>query len=234
MAFRQIVDCKTRRYDDMDRLLDDWIDATEGKRTATHAVVGRDRADRDHYVEIIEFPSYEDAMRNSGLPETNRIFEEMVALCDGMPTFTDLDEVRDDQLEKATARRFFEDIAVGGNLDLIDTLFTADYHDHDIGKETDTTVGSRAFKEDVTRWRKAFDFHFTRQDQLAEGDQVVTRWTWRGTHTGEFMGLAPTGRDVEMTGVTIFRFDDGRITEGWWTYDLLRLARQLGAVRPGR
>ncbi|MEU3751650.1 ester cyclase [Streptomyces olivoreticuli] len=231
MAFMQIVDCRTRSYDDINRLMDEWVEATEGKRTATHAVVGRDRSDSDHYVEIIEFPSYEEAMRNSDLPETNRIFEEMVALCEGEPAFTDLDVVRDEQLNKATARRFFEDIAVGGDLGLVDELFAADYHDHDIGKGTDTAIGSGVVKDDVTRWRDAFDFHFALHGQLAEGDEVVTRWTWRGTHTGEFMGVAPTDRDVEMTGVTVFLFRDGRIQEGWWTYDLLRLARQLGAVR---
>ncbi|MEU5421464.1 ester cyclase [Streptomyces sp. NPDC001407] len=231
MAFMQIVDCKTRSYDDMNRLMDQWVEATEGKRTATHAVVGRDRSDSDHYVEIIEFPSYEEAMKNSGLPETNRIFEEMVALCEGEPVFTDLEVVRDEQLNKATARRFFEDIAVGGDLGLIDELFAADYRDHDIGKETDTTIGSDVMKDDVTNWRAAFDFHFALHGQLAEGDQVATSWTWRGTHTGEFMGLAPTGRDVEMTGVTVFAFSDGRIQEGWWTYDLMRLARQLGLVK---
>ncbi|MCC3767611.1 ester cyclase [Streptomyces sp. UNOC14_S4] len=231
MTFVQVIDCRTRRYDDMSRAMDQWVDATEGRRTATHAVVGQDRSDREHYMEFVEFPSYEDAMRNSDLPETRRIFEEIVALCDGMPSFTDLDVVRDERLDKATARRFFEEVAVGGNLELIDELFTPDYHDHDIGKETDTTIGTQVLKDDVIGWRRAFDFRFALQGQLEDGDQVATRWTWRATHTGEFMGLAPTGRDVEMSGVTIFRFQDGRIAEGWWTYDLMRLARQLGAVR---
>ncbi|MGI5526370.1 ester cyclase [Streptomyces syringium] len=230
MTFVQIVDCKTRRYDDMNRLMDNWLELTEGKRTATHSVVGRDRSDSDHYVEIIEFPSYEQAMENSKLPETNRIFEEMVALCDGMPRFTDLDVVRDEQLNKATARRFFEEIAVGGNLDLIDELFADDYRDHDVSKEEETTVGSDVIKADVAGWRKAFDFDFTIDSQVAEGDQVVTRWTWRGTHQDVFMGLPATGRTTDMTGVTIFSFRDGRIQEGWWTYDLLRVMRQVGAV----
>lgn len=58
-------------------------------------MVGADRADPRHLVEIVEFASYEDAMKNSALPETDRIFREMVALCDEPPTFTDLDVVRD-------------------------------------------------------------------------------------------------------------------------------------------
>ncbi|ARZ66779.1 ester cyclase [Streptomyces sp. HU2014] len=231
MAFLQLIDCTTRRYDDMDRLMDRWLELTEGRRTATHSVVGRDRARSDHYVEIVEFPSYEDAMRNSGLPETNRVFEEMVALCDGMPTFTDLDVVRDEQLNKTTVRRFFEDIAVGGDLALVDELFTTDYRDHDIAKTQDTTVGSDVVKQDVAGWRAAFDFGFTLHDQTAEGDRVATRWTWRGTHHGDFMGLAPTGRVGEMEGVTVFSFRDGRICEGWWTYDLLSLLRALDVVQ---
>ncbi|MGH3325280.1 MAG: ester cyclase, partial [Streptomyces sp.] len=70
MTFVQLIDCKTSRYDDVNRLLDTWSDATKGKRTATHAVVGRDRSQAGHLVEIIEFPSYEEAMKNSALPET--------------------------------------------------------------------------------------------------------------------------------------------------------------------
>ncbi|MEU4210104.1 ester cyclase [Streptomyces sp. NPDC026206] len=232
MTFVQVIDCKTSRYDDMNRLMDSWIAATEGKRTATHSIVGRDHTDSDHYVEIIEFPSYAKAMENSNLPETNRIFEEMVALCDGMPSFTDLDVVRDEQLNKATARRFYEEVAIGGDLDLIDELFTADYRDHDVGKEEETVVGCEAMKQDVAAWRDAFDFDFTLHCQPAEGDQVIAHWTWRGTHKGDFMGLQPTGRTATMDGVTIHRFVDGRIAEGWWIYDMLGLLRQLGAAGP--
>ncbi|GHG76885.1 ester cyclase [Streptomyces griseocarneus] len=230
MTFVQVIDCKTSRYDDMNRLMDDWVAATEGKRTATHSIVGRDHTDSEHYVEIIEFPSYEKAMENSNLPETNRIFEEMVALCDGLPSFTDLDVVRDEQLNRTTARRFFDEVAVGGDLDLIDELCTADYVDHDVGKEERTAVGCEALKQDVTGWRDAFDFGFTLHRQLAEGDEVSTHWTWRGTHQGDFAGLQPTGQTVAMDGVTIHRFVDGKIAEGWWVYDMLGLLRQLGAV----
>ncbi|GHC61808.1 ester cyclase [Streptomyces cinnamoneus] len=227
MTFVQVIDCKTSRYDDMNRLMDEWLAATEGRRTATRSVVGRDRAAADHYIEIVEFPSYEEAMKNSSLPETNRIFEEMVALCDGMPTFTDLDVVRDEQVNKATARRFYEEIAVGGDLDLVDEIFAADYRDHDVVKEEETAIGAHVMKQDVTFWRNAFDFDFTLHCQVAEGDQVTTHWTWRGVHQGDFMGLQPTGRRATMDGVTIHRFADGKIAEGWWIYDLMGLRRQL-------
>ncbi|MGK5732337.1 ester cyclase [Streptomyces sp. URMC 124] len=229
MTFAQIIDYRTRRYDDVNRLMDEWVARTEGKRTATHSLVGKDRARDDHYVEIVEFPSYEEAMRNSALPETDRIFAEMVALCDEAPSFTDLDVVRDEQLSlnKATARRFFEEVACDGNLDLIDELFIEDHRDHDMGKDELETVGRDVIRSDVEGWREAFDFSFTLHSQLADGDEVATRWTWRGTHQGDFMGHQPTGQEVVMTGTTTFRFEGGKIAEGWWHFDLPRLMRQL-------
>lgn len=98
MAFVQLIDCRTSRFDEMNQLMDTWVEKTNGRRTATHSVIGKDRSDANHFVEIVEFPSYEEAMKNSKMPETEQIFQEMVALCDGMPTFTDLDVVRDDRL----------------------------------------------------------------------------------------------------------------------------------------
>nr|WTB33061.1 ester cyclase [Streptomyces sp. NBC_00830] len=230
MRFVQVIDCKTERFDDMDRLMDEWVEQTKGSRTATHSLIGKDRSDGSHYVEIVEFPSYEDAVANSKLPETDRIFQEMVALCDGTPTFTDLDVVRDEQLNQTLSRRFFHEIAVGGNLDAIDEVFAADYADHDIAKEEDTVIGSGSLRDDLIGWRAAFDFSFDLDRQICEGDDVVTLWTWTGTHKGDFMGIAPTGRQCIMTGTTIFRFRDGRIQEGWWHEDLMGLMRQLGAL----
>ncbi|WP_434595172.1 ester cyclase [Streptomyces sp. A5-4] len=230
MKFVQIIDYKTEQSETMNQLMDRWVEQSKGKRTATHDIVGRDRSEANHYVEIVEFPSYEEAMKNSHLPETEQIFQEMVALCDGMPSFTDLDVVREEQLNAATARRFFHEVAVGGNFDAIDELFAADYRDHDIMKEEESTVGSDTIRSDVTGWRDAFDFTFSLDRQVSEGDDVVTLWTWSGTHKGDFMGIAPTGRECTMTGTTVFRFHDGMIQEGWWHFDAVGLMRQLGAL----
>jgi steroid delta-isomerase-like uncharacterized protein len=80
-------------------------------------------------------------------------------------------------------------------------------------------------------FRAAFpDGHTTIEDTFAEGDTVVTRWTFRGTHRGEFAGFAPTGRQVEMTGINIDRIADGRFVERWYEMDRLGLMRQLGAA----
>ncbi|MFE9736882.1 ester cyclase [Streptomyces sp. NPDC006477] len=230
MSFVQIIDCRTSRVDDLNRLMDQWVEQTKGKRTATHSIVGKDRSDASHVVEIVEFPSYDVAMRNSQLPETDRIFREMVALCDEMPTFTDLDVVRDEALYKTTARRLMEMMAREPELALLDEVLAEGYHDHDPTNEQDV-IGMDAVRREVEMWRGGFDFGFTVDDQIADGDRVCTRWTWKGSHTGDFMGLQPTGMEVTMTGTVIHRFrDDGKIAEGWWQYDLLGLMGQLGAV----
>ncbi|MFI0823650.1 ester cyclase [Streptomyces roseolus] len=230
MTFVQIIDCRTSQVEELNRLMDRWVEQTRGKRTATHAVVGTDRSDAQHVVEIVEFPSYDVAMRNSQLPETDRIFREMVALCDEMPTFTDLDVVRDEALYKANARQMFEMFADGTDLALLDGVLAEGYHDHDPTNPQDV-LGMDAVRREVEEWRAGFDFAFAVEDQLADGDRVCTRWTWTGTHVGDFMGLQPTGMEVTMTGTTIHRFrDDGKIVEGWWQYDLLGLMNRLGAV----
>jgi steroid delta-isomerase-like uncharacterized protein len=230
MTFVQLIDCRTSRFDEMDRLMDTWVEQTKGKRTATHAVVGKDRSDASHFIEIVEFPSYEEAMRNSNLPETGKVFQELVALCDEMPTFTDLEVVRDEQLYAETARRFFEAVAARGELPSLDGLIAEEYHDHDPANEQDT-MGMDAMRREVEMWRRGFDFAFSVEDQIGQGDRVCNRWTWRGTHKGDFMGLPATGKQVTMTGTTVFRCrEDGKLVEGWWQYDRLGLMGQLGAL----
>ncbi|MFD0272627.1 ester cyclase [Kitasatospora sp. NPDC127111] len=228
MAFVQIIDCKTDRVDDLNRLMDTWAEQTRGKRTAGHAVVATDRADTKHVVEIVEFPSYEEAMKNSNLPETDRIFREMVALCDEPPSFTDLDVVRDAQFNKTTAMRVLDELAKG-NLGVIDECMAADYRDHDYGSEGDA-VGRAAFKERCSGYVNAFDFSFAVESQLADGDEVALRWTWNATQKADFMGVPSTGKSVVGRGTTTFRFKDGMIQEGWWQWDVMGLMRQLGMM----
>jgi len=230
MTFVQLIECRTSRLDEMNRLMDDWVEQTKGKRTATHAVVGKDRSDASHIIEVVEFPSYEEAMRNSNLPETDRIFRGMVALCDEMPTFIDLDVVRDEQLSLGVVRRFFETLATPGDLPPLNDLLDEDIHSHDPINPQDT-IGLDAVRSEYRMWRGAFDFTFTVEDVIAQGDRVCARWTWNGTHRGDFLGISPTGREVTMTGMTLFRFDDnGKIAEAWWQHDQLGLMQQLGAL----
>ncbi|MFC8240913.1 ester cyclase [Streptomyces chartreusis] len=228
MTFVQLIDCRTSRFDEMNRLMDRWVEQTKGKRTATHDVIGKDRSDSGHFVEIVEFASYEDAMRNSNLPETDRIFQEMVALCDETPTFTDLDVVRDEQLNCLAARGFFEDMGRMAPEDIGDHL-TDDYVDND-PSYPEPVRGAEGIREQYAGWRAAFDFAFRIDDQMAQDDQVCTRWTWAGRHKGEFLGITATGQDVTMQGMTWQRFRDGRICESHWMYDRAGLLEQLGVL----
>ncbi|MFR9794453.1 ester cyclase [Streptomyces sp. MS06] len=228
MTFVQLIDCRTSRLDEMNRLLDRWMEQTSGRRTATHAVVGKDRSDASHLIEIVEFPSYQDAMRNSNLPETDRIFQDMVALCEEMPTFTDLDVVRDEQLNVLTARAFFAAMGEGAP-ERSGELLTEDYVDHD-PSNPHPVRGLEAVAAEYAGWRAAFDFRFRVDDQLAQDDRVSTRWMWLARHRGEFLGIPASGQDVKMAGMTWQRFRDGRICEGWWSYDRAGLLEQLGVL----
>jgi hypothetical protein len=98
MSFVQLIEFRTTHPEQLDQLMDRWMSATEGKRTATRAVVAADHDRPDTYVEIVEFPSYEEAMRNSQLPETNDIARRMQELCESPPVFRNLDVRREQRL----------------------------------------------------------------------------------------------------------------------------------------
>jgi hypothetical protein len=98
MTFIQVMEYQTARPQEMDALMDEWLAATEGKRTATHDVHAQDRDHPGRYVDIVEFPSYELAMRNSELPETQQIAARMRELCEADVRFLNLDVLRDENL----------------------------------------------------------------------------------------------------------------------------------------
>jgi len=130
---------------------------------------------------------------------------------------------------KAIFRRYVEEVGNEGNLDLAEEIF-----DRYIAHQPDGSVLERG-PEDVKRFmgefRSAFpDFHSTVEDQIAEGDKVVTRWRMRGTHLGEFRGIDPTGKELGITGIGIFRFSDSKVVESWDNLDQLGMMQQLGAV----
>ncbi|MGP3985303.1 ester cyclase [Streptomyces sp. 3N207] len=229
MTFVQFIDCKTSNVDRLNQLMDSWVEATEGKRTATHSIVGRDRSDSTHLVEIVEFPSYEEAMKNSNLPETDRIFQELIAACDEMPTFTDLDVVRDVQLNKDVVRRFFDEVINAKNLDLADELCTDNYREHDAALSSYDLDLAQAMRESG-EIMDAVDPRLTLESVIAEGDLVTCRITFQGRHTGTYQGLEPTGREIAGTGHATFRCQGGKIAESWWNWDNLGLLRQLGAL----
>jgi hypothetical protein len=98
VKFIQIIEFTTSRADELDAMHDEWLEKTQGKRTATRGVEARDRDRPNTYVQIIEFPSFEDAMANSELPETAEVAARLAELCDGPPTFRNLDVARDMQM----------------------------------------------------------------------------------------------------------------------------------------
>jgi steroid delta-isomerase-like uncharacterized protein len=88
-------------------------------------------------------------------------------------------------------------------------------------------------KDNIVWFGNAFpDLSCTVEDQVAEGDKVVSRWTLRGTHQGEFFGVPASGKRVEMSGIQVDRFaeESGKIVEEWAEFDLLGAMRQMGAI----
>jgi len=135
---------------------------------------------------------------------------------------------------KAMDRRFFEQVWSQGKLEVLDELMAATFVDHDENPNaTDTLEGLKHAKHTIMEYRSAFpDVHFMVEEQIAEGDMVVTRWTAHGTHKGIFRGIPPTGKQAMTTGISITRVVSGKFIEGWISYDALGLLQQLGVVPP--
>jgi predicted ester cyclase len=135
---------------------------------------------------------------------------------------------------KALVRRFFEDGWNKQNLALVDELLSADYVDHNLPPGFPPTRDG--FKQSASTYWSGFpDGRIEIEDQVAEGDTVVTRWSGRATHTGEFMQIAPTGKQVAVDGITINRVAGGKFVETWLQFDRLGLLQQLGVVpAPGQ
>jgi steroid delta-isomerase-like uncharacterized protein len=129
----------------------------------------------------------------------------------------------------ATTRRFFDEVFSQGDLDLVDELVAPDYVGHPSGPEQELR-GPQGVKDYVGRLREGVpDLILTIEDQVVDGNKVATRWVGRGTHDGELLGAAPTGRTATVTGITIQRFGaGGRIVEGWTSWDMLGMLQQLG------
>lgn len=124
-------------------------------------------------------------------------------------------------------RRFFEDFYNGRHLDLLDELFSPSSTLHHGGQAHSHTVAE--WKQILGQWTVAFpDLRFTLDDLIAEGDGVLARVTYRGTHRAPFWGIAPTGRPMQVTEMLLVRFEGGRMVEAWMEFDELGQHRQLG------
>jgi steroid delta-isomerase-like uncharacterized protein len=134
---------------------------------------------------------------------------------------------------KALVRRFDEEVWNGRNLSRVDELFADSHIFRAAGSPPLDREGHRQM---IAHFQDAFpDGRNTSEELLAEGDKVVQRWTFRGTHHGAFQGIPPTDRPVTLTGISIWRVDGGTIVESWHELDSLGLMQQLGVIpTPGQ
>ncbi|HYO51070.1 MAG TPA: ester cyclase, partial [Chloroflexia bacterium] len=111
---------------------------------------------------------------------------------------------------KELYRRFIEECFTGGNLDLIDEMIAADGVDHQA--PPGTAQGAEGVKQILSMFRSAFpDLQATVDQVIAEGDTIAARFTMSGTHQGEFFGIPPTGKRMEITGIDVVRFENGKM-----------------------
>jgi steroid delta-isomerase-like uncharacterized protein len=136
---------------------------------------------------------------------------------------------------KTIIRRWVEGAWNAGNLALADELYAPDYTYHD-PQAPNLPPGPAGIKQLLGGYRAALpDIHMTIEDMIAEGDTVVWRWTARGTHQGDLMGIAPTGKTATVTGIVISRFANGKWAKDHINWDTLGMLQQLGVVpTPGQ
>src|SRR3990172_1577095 len=129
---------------------------------------------------------------------------------------------------KAVTRRYLEELWTQNNLAVIDQIIAPDVMGHVAGQ---TFRGADALRQRAKNLRGIYsDVRITVEDQIAEGDKALVRWTFRGKHTGEYMGAKPTGKEVVATGMNLFRLAGGKIEEVWVESDDLGELQQLGVI----
>lgn len=138
---------------------------------------------------------------------------------------------------KALVRRYYEEIVNTGNIGEIERFVAPEYVEVHDNKRF--PIGIEGAKEHVLGVRRTYpDLHLTIEQQIAEGEWVVTRVTMRGTHRGEWMGIKPTGKRVAVTAVNVDRVMHGRIVEHGGAANLLEPLLEIGVIQvvaePGR
>jgi len=135
---------------------------------------------------------------------------------------------------KALTRHFYEEIFSKGNFVIADELIDTNCVDHN-PLIPGQAIGLEGAKQVYTMVRTAFpDLRVTIEDQVAEGDKVVSRLTMRGTHRGRFMGIAPTDKVGEAEIIDIVRIDNKKIVERWGILDQIKMMKQLGVSPPAK
>jgi steroid delta-isomerase-like uncharacterized protein len=129
---------------------------------------------------------------------------------------------------KAIVRRFLE-ATVASDQDRLKELLAPDFVAH----QPEGLQNRQAFLQHLSSFRVAFsDSRFTIEEQIAEGDKVVTRATWQAIHSGEFQSLPPTGKQIEVSAILIGRIQDGKIVDSRSLFDQLSMMQQLGLIPP--
>jgi len=129
---------------------------------------------------------------------------------------------------KAVLHRVYDEIINQGNFDVIPELVSEDVVEHEQFPGLPTT-GHEAVRAAIGMFRESFsDLRFTVDDMIAEGDKVAARITVTGTHTGQFMGMPPTNKNVEVQAIDILEIHDGKITAHWGQTDQGAMMEQLG------
>jgi predicted ester cyclase len=135
------------------------------------------------------------------------------------------------EANKLLVRRFYEEIDKG-NLDAMDDLVAVDYLDHCPPPFPGLSPGREGLKQGFKIFLEATPGYHQIEDQIAEGDKVVTRLLCIGKHEGDLPGAPRTGNDLRMTSITIHRIADGKLVEKWAEKDVLGFLRQIGVVLP--
>jgi steroid delta-isomerase-like uncharacterized protein len=135
-----------------------------------------------------------------------------------------------EQRNKQIVDEFIQALFTRGELDAVDRYLAPDFVNHN-PTFPDQPAGRESMRGASEVIRAGFpDWHSDVEDLIAVGDKVVERFTASGTHEGELMGVAPTGRAITLPGINIFRIRDGKIVERWGMLDMLGFMQQLGAV----
>lgn len=132
---------------------------------------------------------------------------------------------------KALVRRFYKEIDKG-NIDILDELVAENYADHNPPPWLRSGSDRERLKEDFRLFWQATPGHHIIEDQIAEGDKVVTRLTSVGKHEGDLPGALATGNKLKMTSITIHRIADGKLVEKWSEKDMLSFLRSIGVLPP--
>ncbi len=132
---------------------------------------------------------------------------------------------------KAVARRHFEDVWNKCDMNAADAIYAPDYVQYSYGPTDQEIRGREDIKKYVAKGCSTNQaYRYTIQDMIAEGDKVVTRWSLAMKHTDTIMGIAPTGKELTMTGIDIARIVAGRIVENWHAVNVLDLLYEVGAL----